>query len=123
MAWAGTQTTLQRGTKEMQLTALAFDADAEVSNSVDLWVGHRVNADLFTIAVSRTAGSEAVVSVFVQVSDDDTTWTSVIENTSSAGGKVANTAPIRGRYMRVLVTTVGVGNTLTVVVVATEDGL
>jgi len=90
-----------------------FTADTNTGTVVDALGTYGFIPDKVGISVVRSAGATAVVDVDIQHSYDNTNFTQAVNATASDGTVVTATGKL-ARYWRVYITTVGVGNTLTV---------
>ena len=90
-----------------------FTADAENGDAVDILATYGWIPDKVGVSVVRTAGATAVIDVDIQHSYDNTNFTQAVNATASDGTVYTATGKL-ARYWRVYITTVGVGNTLTV---------
>jgi hypothetical protein len=130
MAWAGGTQTITHEFGCIKIVTTNFDANGEYGTAIDLadYVkyhnGMLPKGGSMALSVDQTSGTTAVVAVSLQGSlDGGTTYMDIVDLTdcestgisdSISGCKYDNVmvnAPIR--HVRVYVTTVGAGNTLT----------
>jgi hypothetical protein len=127
VAWDGAQTITMENNC-FKVVATGFDANAEVATVIDTtdytkYFGGRLpKGGQMSMMVERTAGTTDVVAISLQGSIDGTVFRDVIDLTKSTAAATADTlagcandndllhAPLR--YVRILATTVGSGNTL-----------
>ncbi len=118
MVYEGTVTVIKVAKNILRITAADFDADAE-ETTIDLRTYRMEGAQDFTMQVHRTVGTTDVVDIKLQATNIGTSFhTILIETGVNADGWDA----IEDRscqQIKILVTTVGSGNTLTVVIYAT----
>ena len=130
MTWNGTLSTISAGKNFVILKATNFDADGDSTGSINIAKNFGFVPKHVTYQVTRTAGSQATISVQIQRSVDNITWGGMLPamttysaaavdmqvNYTSALGSPKVAAP----YVRVLITTIGLGNTLDFWIVLTE---
>lgn len=121
MVYAGTAVITKVAKNVLKINAPDFDADVE-ELIVDLATYRMEGAQDYTMHVQQTAGATAVVEVNLQASSDGTNYSTILQETgvnASGWDAVADRACAK---VKILVTTVGAGNTLAVVVYATING-
>ena len=110
-------------TPAIQINFDTFDADTEYA-TIDVWsLGLNWLPKVATLIITTDAGTTALIDIDVDVSMDGTTYTTTNINNVSADdtyahhpnpdfGEPDTTAHTAWRYWKVLVNTVGAGNTL-----------
>ena len=113
-----------QGKYGLLVTIIGFDADTEDSHAlapVDLEDQKLIKLPRhFVWWVERTAGTENVISVNVYASEDGVTWTD-LGNVTAKDTRIQYPAatvatPQVFRYLKGVATTVGTGNTLSIVI-------
>lgn len=119
MAYDGTVVVTKIAKNVLKITAPGFDADAE-ETTIDLRTYRIEGAGDFTMQVQRTAGAQDVIEMNLQVTNDGTNFNTILTETGANDwDSVADKAC---QQVKLLCTTVGGGNTLTVHLYCTIGG-
>ena len=116
MTYAGTVVVTKVAKNVLKIVAPDFDADAEFT-VIDLSTYRMEGAQDFTIQVTRTAGSENVISFVLMAGNDGSTHTAIATITAANAWSAVTGKGCKSLYLSCA--TVGVGNTLTAYIYAT----
>lgn len=111
MAYTGTPTYV-RCENGVHYEATGFNADAETV-TINVLDKFGFIPTKHSIVVKRTAGSTDVIDVDLDLSDDNTAWETIATLASSSTPVQTSVVDKMGKYIRIIVNTVGAGNTLT----------
>lgn len=118
MVYEGTVTITKIAKNVLKIYAADFDADTE-ETKINLSTYLMEGAQDFTMHVIRTAGATDVVSVNLQASNEGTTFGTVLTETGVNYQGFDSVEDKSCHSIKILVSTVGAGNTLDVYVYAT----
>ena len=105
----------------LKISSAGYTADAE-NAVVDLRTYRMEGAQDFTMQVQKTAGGTTTVAVNLQATNDGTNYSTILAETGVDASGWDAVADRACQQVKILCTTVGAGNTLTVVVYATIGG-
>lgn len=117
MVYEGTIVVSKIAKNVLKITAPDFDANSEEA-IIDLRTYRMEGAQDFTMQVQRTVGATDVVEVNLQATNDGTNYSTILQETGVNTAGWDAVADRACQQLKILVTTVGVGNTLTIVVYA-----
>jgi len=119
MVYEGTAVIGKVAKNVLRIHASDFDADTE-ELIIDLRTHLMEGASNFTMQCQRTAGAQDVIEVNLQATNDGTNYSTIL--TETGANDWDSIAAKSCQQLKILVTTVGAGNTLDIHVYATING-